>query len=157
MSENQNYINILLQTLEKQQATLQEVLQITKEQNQIAGKDDFEETMLEASLNQKDILIARLNELDDGFVSVYGWVRNEIADHKEQYSSELAQMQKLIKQCTDLGVEIKVLEERNKERLTQCFVGKHKQYSMKQTAATVASRYHQTMHPRAETGSRFTS
>ena len=146
MGDNHNYIQILVSTLQKQVEALQEILQLTKEQRKIAENPCFDESMLEKTLNKKEVLIVKLNELDDGFVSVYGRVRKEVNEHKELYRAELQQLQNLIKECTDLGVEIKVLEERNREKLAQCFAGKHKEYGSQRTAATVASRYHKTMH-----------
>lgn len=97
-------------------------------------------------MNKKEVLIAKLNSLDAGFTAVYGRVRNEVSDKQDEYQKELQRMQSLIKECTDLGVEIKVLEERNRERLVQCFSQKHKQYSTQKAAASVASHYHQTMN-----------
>ena len=146
MGDNHNYIQILVSTLQKQVDVLKEILELTKEQRKIAEATCFDESMLERTLNRKEVLIVKLNELDNGFVSVYGRVRKEVKEHKELYKTELQQLQKLITECTDLGVEIKVLEERNRERLTQCFSGKHKEYGAQRTAANVASRYHQTMH-----------
>lgn len=146
MSDSRNFIQILIDTLQKQVEVLKEILEITQEQSVIAQDSEFDEIMLEKSLNKKEVLIARLNELDDGFTSVYGRVRNEVKDRQELYKDELRQMQELIKECTDLGVNIRVLEERNREKLTQCFASKHKQYGSKQTAASVASRYNQTMN-----------
>lgn len=146
MSDSRNFIQILIETLQKQVEVLKEILEITQEQSVIAQDSEFDEIMLEKSLNKKEVLIARLNELDDGFTSVYGRVRSEVKDRQELYKDELRQMQELIKECTDLGVNIRVLEERNREKLTQCFASKHKQYGSKQTAASVASRYNQTMN-----------
>lgn len=146
MGEQQNYVQVLIQTLQRQAETLTDILKITKEQGRIADAPDFDEVMLEDSLNRKEIFIARLNELDDGFTSVYGRVRKEVKENPEAYREELGQMQALIKQCTDLGVEIKVAEERNRKKLVRCFSDKHKQYSTQKTAATVASHYHQTMN-----------
>lgn len=146
MEDNHSYVQVLVNTLQKQSGILKEILELTKEQREIAENACFDETMLEKTLNKKEILIVKLNELDDGFVSVYGRVRKEVKEHKELYKEELQQLQNLIKECTDLGVEIKVLEERNREKIAQCFAGKHKEYGAQRTAATVASRYHQTMH-----------
>jgi flagellar biosynthesis/type III secretory pathway chaperone len=141
-----DYVAVLVQTLEKQCTALQEILAVTQKQSEIAAAEDFEEEMLEDTLNRKEVLIARLNELDGGFVSVYGRVRRELDEHRDKYQEELKQIQSLIKKCTDLGVEIKVLEDRNRDKMAQCFSGKQKLYNSKKTAATVASRYHQTMY-----------
>ena len=144
--EKNSYIGMLLQTLQNQEVTLQEVLAITKEQSKIAAGQEFDEEAFGETLNQKEILIARLNSLDDGFASVYGRVRSVIMKEKESYREEILKMQEYIKNCTDLGVEIKVLEERNRDKLMQCFSEKQKQYGSQMNAATVASKYHQTMH-----------
>lgn len=146
MSDSQSYIGVLINTLQKQVQVLKEILEVTQQQRVIAKDKDFDEVMLEESLNKKEILIAKLNELDDGFTSVYGRVRSEVREKQELYKEELQQMQNLIKECTDLGVEIRVLEERNREKLVQCFANKHKQYGSQRTAASVASHYHQTMN-----------
>ena len=145
MGDHYSYIQILVNTLQKQIETLKEILELTKEQRRIADHSDFDEAMLEETLNKKEVLIAKLNELDDGFISVYGRVRKEVKEHKELYKDELRQLQSLIKECTDLGVEIKVLEERNRDKFAQCFSGKYREYGSQRVAAEVASRYHQTM------------
>lgn len=146
MEDRSGYVQILVNTLQRQAEALQEVLKLTREQGQIADAPDFDERMLEDTLNRKEILIARLNELDEGFVSVYDRVRREVRENPEKYQNPLRDIQRLIKECTDLSVEIKVLEERNRNKLAQCFTEKHKEYGSQQTAASVASRYHQTMH-----------
>ena len=146
MEDNMSYVQILVNTLQKQVETLQDILELTREQNKIAENTSFDEQLLDYTLNRKEVLIARLNELDDGFVSVYERVRKEVVGQQERYKDQLLCLQDLIKQCTDLSVEIKVMEEWNRTKLVQCFAKKHKEYGTQQTAASVASRYHQTMH-----------
>lgn len=146
MGEHENYVQVLIRTLQKQTETLSDILELTKEQSRIADAPDFDEVMLEDTLNRKEVLIARLNELDDGFTSVYGRVRKEIQDKQDDYKEDIRQMQDLIKECTDLGVEIKVLETRNRDKLVQCFSNKQQQYGSQKTAASVASHYSQTMN-----------
>ena len=146
MAEHENYVQVLVKTLQKQVEALTSILEITKEQSQIADAPDFDEIMLEDTLNRKQILIAKLNELDDGFTSVYGRVRKEIQDKPDNYKEDIQKMQSLIRECTDLGVEIKVLEARNRDKLVQCFSNKQQQYGSQKTAATVASHYSQTMN-----------
>lgn len=154
--EKNSYIGMLLQTLQNQEATLQEVLAITKEQSMIANGQTFDEEAFGDTLNRKEILIARLNSLDDGFASVYGRVRSVIFQEKDSYKEDILKMQEYIKNCTDLGVEIRVLEERNRDRLMQCFSEKQKQYGSQMNAATVASKYQQTMYSGKTSGSNYT-
>ena len=146
MTEQESYVQVLMRTLQKQVETLSDILETTKEQSRIADAPDFDEVMLEKTLNRKEVLIARLNELDDGFISVYERVRKQIKDNQDDYKEDIRQMQELIKRCTDLGVEIKVLESRNRDKLVQCFSNKQKEYGSQKTAATVASHYSQAMN-----------
>lgn len=147
MSSNDidSYIQMLITTLQKQVAALEEVLQETKKQSEIANMPEFDELLLEETLNKKEILIAKLNEYDDGFSKLYSRVRGEILKNQESYKTQIVAMQELIKKSTDLGVEIRVLEERNRDKLMTCFANKGKQYGSQRNAATVASKYHQTM------------
>lgn len=146
MENRTSYVQILVDTLQRQADTLREILALTVEQSRIADRDPFEEGSLEDTMNRKEILIARLNELDEGFTAVYERVRRDLAEQKDQYKTSLQKIQNLIKECSDLSVEIRVTEERNRTKLAQCFAAKHKEYGSQQTAAAVASRYHQTMH-----------
>lgn len=145
MADGHTYTGILVGTLQKQMQILQEILSLTKEQTEIAGADSLDEEKLEKSMNAKEILIAKLNELDAGFDAVYERVRIEVRENKELYKEEIKKMQDLIRHCTDLGVEIRVLEDRNKQRFEQLFRNKKKEYGSAKTAAQVASHYQRTM------------
>lgn len=154
--EKNSYIGMLLQTLKNQEDTLRDVLEVTKEQSKIAAGQEFDDEAFGDTLNRKEILIARLNSLDDGFAAVYGRVRSLVLQEKGTYKEDILKMQEYIKKCTDLGVEIKVLEERNRDKLMQCFSEKQKQYGSQMNAATVASKYHQTMYSGRTSGSNYT-
>lgn len=145
MEEERAYIGILKDTLQKETALLQEVLELTREQGVIADSSSFDETMLENTMSRKDILIQKLNELDEGFVSVYERVRRQVLESGTQYKEILRELQALVKQCTDLSVEIKVQEERNRSKFATSFAEKHREYGSQRTAASVATRYNQTM------------
>ena len=77
---------------------------------------------------------------------MYGRIRDEVKNNPNVYQEELEEIRRLIKSCTDLGVEIRVLEERNRDKLTQCFANRQKVYAAKRNAASVASHHNQTMN-----------
>lgn len=145
MSEEQRYIDMLVDILNKQLTTFEEVLEVTKEQGRIAGESVFDEERFDETLSRKDICIMRLNELDNGFVSVYDRVKKAVSDNPERYKTKIKELQELIRSCTDLGNEIQILENRNKDKVARCFAGKKKEYNAKQAAATVANKYNTTM------------
>lgn len=145
MGENQQYVVMLVDILNKQLKTLEEILEVTKQQEVIATEIPFDNDKFEDTLSRKDVLIIRLNELDDGFSSVYSKVRRVVNEYPEQYREQVVEMQNVIRRCTDIGTEIKTLEIRNRDKLTKCFAGKKQEYSAKQAAATVANKYSVTM------------
>lgn len=143
---SQNYIAVLVDTLTKKMDALQCILRITKEQERIAKEPVYSEEEMEQTLNEKDVQIARINTLDEGFQSVYDRVRQLVKDNPEAYRNELVKLQELIRECTDLGNQIMVLEERNRERFKQVFVQSKRQYSASKNKASVAQNYFRTMN-----------
>ena len=65
--------------------------------------------------------------------------------HRAQYETEQKDIQVLIKECTDLGVEIRVSEERNRTKLQNCFREMLREYGSQQTAVRAAARFRQSM------------
>ncbi|MBE5923068.1 MAG: hypothetical protein E7271_01195 [Lachnospiraceae bacterium] len=145
MAQNDNYVDILVDILDKQLTVLEEVLRITKQQEEIANASAFDEQAFDETLMHKDVCIAKLNEYDNAFVSVYDRVKNAVKGDTEKYADKISVIQTLIRRCTDLGNEISTLEVRNKDKIAICFTNKKQEYSAKQTAATVANKYNTTM------------
>ena len=145
MTGEGQYIDMLKDILDKQIDTLEDILEVTKEQSRIAYGDEFDSEGFDSTLTKKDMLIIRLNEMDDGFASVYNKVRRDVRNEPDKYRDKIVVLQDMIRKCTDLGMEIKTLESRNKDKLAQCFSGKKQEYSAKQAAANVANKYSVTM------------
>ena len=145
MADGRRYIDMLEDILVKQISTLESIKDVTGTQSDIVCKEVFDNESFAETLNKKDVLIARLNELDDGFASIYNKVHAEVKDNPQAYASNIRRLQEMIRKCTDLGTEIKVMENRNKDKVEQCFSGKKQEYSAKQTAANVANKYSVTM------------
>lgn len=146
MAQSDNYIAILKDTIDKKKNALEIILKITKEQERLSKLTSYQETEMERLLNEKEMQIARINTLDEGFQSIYDRVRGEVKEHPEQYAEEVKQLQELIRVCTDLGNEIMVLEERNRNRFSVLFSNAKSQYSVSKAKANVAQHYHKTMN-----------
>ncbi len=146
MAQSDNYIAILKDTLEKKQDALKNILQLTKEQEILSKQASYDEPKMERLLNEKEMQIARVNTLDEGFQSVYDRVRIEVKEHPDQYAEDVRQLQDVIRICTDLGNEIMVLEERNRSRFGVLFSNAKSHYSASKTKANVAQHYHKTMN-----------
>lgn len=145
MDVNQNYVQILVDTLEKKKGILSKILAVTKEQADLASMEQFDEKQLEKTLDEKEDLINRLNEADNGFDVIYERVRSEIIKNQGVYAKAIQKMQSLIKTCTEIGMEIQVLEERNRGKFAITFSSKRQEYKQVRVNTSAATNYYKTM------------
>lgn len=147
MEDIQNYLKVLSDSLEQKKTVLTQILEVTKRQEKIAAAqaEAFSELEFSNTVNEKEVLIARLNQLDDGFLSVYNRIRQDVIDQGGLYDSEIHRMQAQIKVCVDIGNEIQVLEERNQAKMTSHFSAKQEEYKVKANMNSVAQSYHKSM------------
>lgn len=145
MEQVSTYVSIMLQSLERKKKYLQDILNITKNQETIAKDKKFDEDAFEKTIEEKDVLINNINEIDKGFTSVYERVRTEVLDNKDAYKAELSGMQRLIRECVDLGMEIEALEERNRATLEQVFANGFKGIRQVKQTRQIADKYYQSM------------
>ena len=73
-----NYLQIMLESLEKKLEVLDEVYEINKRQLEASTKKPFDVEAYDAIMDEKGRLIDELNRLDDGFTSTYELVREEV-------------------------------------------------------------------------------
>lgn len=143
---DQNYVQVLIDTITKKEETLRKILEITKQQEIISKQDAYASEDMEKTLNEKEIQISRLNYLDEGFQSVYDRVSSEIRNHIDVYKQDVLLLQDKIRICTEIGNEIMVLEERNRSRFNALFSKAHTDYSTVKSKASVAQNYFKTMN-----------
>ena len=141
-----HYVQVLIDTIRKKEEVLHQILEITRQQEQLSKRDTYASEEMEAAMNEKEILIARLNYLDDGFESVYDRIRSELRNHVEDYRQEIGKLQDAIRRCTELGNEIQILEERNRNRFSMLFSNARSQYATSKTQANAAQSYHKMMN-----------
>lgn len=141
-----HYVQVLIDTIHKKEEVLHQILEITRQQEQLSKRDTYASEEMEAAMNEKEILIARLNYLDDGFESVYDRIRSELRNHVEDYRQEIGKLQDAIRRCTELGNEIQILEERNRNRFSMLFSNARSQYATSKTQANAAQSYHKMMN-----------
>lgn len=111
------YVNVLEDSLSKKTSLLNSILELTKEQETLLKAESFDEEAFRAVLEKKQVYIDKLEELDNGFESIFERVKEELKDKKEQYKSNILRLQKQIAVITELGVDIEALERRNKSAL----------------------------------------
>lgn len=145
MSQNHNYMAVLLDTLEKKKDALGCILKITRKQEELTHPYAYQSDVMERLLDEKDVQIARVNTLDEGFEMTYDRIRTEVKDNPQVYREEIVQLQELIRQCTEIGNAIMVLEERNRNSFGTLFSQSRRDYYVSKTKANVAQHYYRTM------------
>ena len=145
MDQTGTYVNIMRESLERKQRYLAEILKLTNEQSVIAAAEKFDEEQFSELVEKKDVLIDNLSEIDKGFSSVYDRVRIEIQRDPVVYRDELLAIQNLIRTCVDLGMQIEVVEERNRAVMEQVFSAKFQGVRQMKQSKTVANKYYKSM------------
>lgn len=145
MDQTGTYVTIMQESLLRKKKYLEQVLSLTEEQERVAKEKKFDEQVFGDIIDNKDVLINNINEIDKGFTSVYDRVRAEVLANQDLYHDELVEMQKLIKECVDLGMRIEVLEERNRATLEQVFAVGFKGIKQVKQSKQVANKYYKSM------------
>lgn len=145
MNQTATYMNIMQESLIRKKSYLQEILELTKEQERLAGEKRFDEEAFNNIIDKKEILINNINEIDKGFTSVYDRVRSEILDNREYYRGPLTSMQGIIRECVDLGMAIEAAEARNRATLEQVFSVGFKGIKQVKQSKKAANKYYKAM------------
>ena len=114
MMMNQSSAQILLQSLEKKNVLLDQMISLNSEQEVILKREEFDMDAFDEAINRQSACLEELDKLDHGFEAVYDRVREELMQNKERYRTEIAGMKEQIQQITDKIVTINAGNMRNK-------------------------------------------
>lgn len=112
MDNNKNYMELLIDSLNKKISILEEIRVKNEKQKEIALSEKFTMEDLDAVADEKLKLIEEMNRLDDGFETMYDRVRDELQNHKETYADQIRRMQQLIQRVVELSTSIEAQEKR---------------------------------------------
>ena len=145
MSEK-NYVTILIESLEKKNRVLNQLLIMNQEQYEAIKDNKMDFEAFDKVVEQKGQLIDKLELLDSGFQKVYDRVKIELDVHKDKHTLEIKKMQELISQLTDKSVSIQTSEERNKAAVEQYFSRERRGLAKKRMSVKVANDYYKSMN-----------
>lgn len=141
----QTYIDIMLQSLEKKEAILDNIIELNKEQRNALENPELTPDEFDEIVEAKGELIDQLNLLDSGFEKLFERTKEELNGHKEEHADKIRIMQGYIKSITDKSVEIQAQESRNKDLMTKKFTMIKEQARSLRTSGKVANQYKQSM------------
>lgn len=145
MTQTSTYISIMQESLARKKGYLQEILELTIKQGNLAKKPELDREEMDRIIDRKEILINNINEIDRGFMSVYERIKPELEQDSSSCKSELVNIQAYIKECVDLGVEIQTTEERNRASMEAAFASGFTGVKQAKTSIKVASKYYKSM------------
>ena len=143
---DQSGAQILLQSLEKKNALLDQMIQQNSVQEEILKQEEFDMDAFDASIDQQDSYVEKLEKLDRGFESVYDRVREELINNKEQYRDEITRMKEQIQQITDKIVTLNAGNMRNKMLAENQFKKKRQEIGNGASKNRVAKNYYNNMN-----------
>lgn len=112
-----NELQLLIEALEKKKNILEDILQKSKDQNDVASLENFDADRFDLLVDDKAELLQQMESIDDGFDAVYHRIKDEMLQKKDDFKTEIARMQQLIRETIDLGAQIHTTEVRTKEKL----------------------------------------
>ena len=111
------YINILNDTLKKKEENLRALTKATETQTALLDAPELDIEAFNKTVDEKDELLVRLEELDTGFMSLYEKVKESLLTDAASYADQIAQTQELVKTQTELSAALQAAEERNRAKL----------------------------------------
>jgi flagellar biosynthesis/type III secretory pathway chaperone len=125
--EDRTYINILTDTLRKKSNLLDRLIEISTEQEGILVSEQPDTDRLDETFSEKEVLIAQLNQLDDGFETVFQHVKDTLQSDKDQYKDMILRLQELIRLVMEKSTKLQTIEYKNTNKFQMFFAGKKKE------------------------------
>lgn len=141
----EDYLQIMIESLEKKNAVLDQVMELDKRQLEISLKKPFDMAVYDATMQEKGKLIEELEKLDDGFMHTYQLVADEVQANPGQYKSKILEMQELIRTAIDKGVAVETQEQRNKQAMESAIQGQRREIRNIKVSNAAAARYYKAM------------
>lgn len=141
----EDYLQIMIESLEKKIDVLDRVLELDKRQIAIALEQPFDLEKYDKTMDEKGALIDELNRLDDGFTSTYERVRDEVQANPKAYSDKVKRMQDLIRMAVDKSVTVEAQEQRGKQAMQSAVNAKRKEIRSVKVSNAAASQYYKAM------------
>lgn len=141
----EDYLQIMIESLEKKIDVLDRVLELDKKQISIALEQPFDMEKYDKTMDEKGVLIDELNKLDDGFTSTYERVRDEVQADPKAYADKVQRMQDLIRMAIDKGVAVEAQEQRGKQAMESAVNSKRKEIRTIKVSNAAATQYYKAM------------
>jgi len=144
-TQKEPYIALLEDSLEKKCKLLDSLYESSKEQETLFNEDNINEELFNRIIEDKDKLIQIIIKLDAGFELIYQRVKDELSINPTKYKNEIMKIQSLVSDVTDKGIQLQVIEKRNKLKIEDYFRTKRKDIKDFKISNQSATNYYKNM------------
>ncbi len=145
MDNSKNYINILIDSLKKKIKLLDYILVENKKQQLSVCGEKMDEELFEEAMRKKEDYINQINEIDQGFETVYNHIKTELTGNMESYKEEVTELKELISVITQKSMEVQLSEKRNEQMISKKFTDIKMEIYKTKNVSKVANDYYKTM------------
>ena len=145
MDNSSVFISVLHDSLSRKVEIVKEIIELTKEQSRILSAQDMDSDRFDDIIDEKGVRIDEMLEIDKGFNVTFERVRDILQNNKEEYRSQIIEMQNFIRVITDMSVEIEFLEQSNKTMFADFLHGKRKEIRKFNVNNKIAASYNNNM------------
>lgn len=117
----ESQLSILQESLAEKRRVLLEIQEYNRKQEAVFMAEEVDMSLFDEAIEEKERLIQKLTQLDDGFEIMYQNLAKELQGNRERYAPQIQMLQQQIKEITDLGVSIQAQEARNKSLIESFF------------------------------------
>ena len=139
------YIEILIQSLNKKQEILSEIQKKNEEQRLLLMDENLIPEDFEKNVQEKAALVEELELLDAGFDEVYQRVREDLMHNRSLYNRQITTLQHQIREITAASNQIQTQEKRNYELAVRKFSNIKKQIREVKASHKAVNQYYQNM------------
>lgn len=138
----QNYVDILIESLEKKKVLLEKLQRENDTQKELLTEETFNDEAFDKTIDQKAEYIKELQLMDMGFEAVYMRVKETLISKKAEYAAEIKRMQTLIAEVTELSMSIQASEKRNDVALQNRFRMERSRIAQNRTSVKAVTGYY---------------
>lgn len=147
-----NYLQIMIESLEKKNTMLDDIIEKNRKQAECIDTKEFDAIDWDdfnLLITEKEIIIEKLNNMDEGFQNLYDKIKVQLEENKDKYVSEIRRIQELIKILGEKNIQIQTEEEKNRQMIEKVLMGRKKVIRRSRSGIKVAQSYVQTMQGQA--------
>lgn len=116
-----NQLTILAESLDKKIQVLREIQEYNLRQEECFKNGQADLDSFDRAVEEKEKLIQKVNQLEEGFDTLYRGLAEQLKENRSQYAEEIRMLQDKIREVTELNMSVQAQESRNKKLIEDFF------------------------------------